>query len=158
MRLEQIGSEIKRFRQVRRLTQAQLATEAGITRTTLNQLENGAVGDLGLRKILAVLDQLGLELSVEPVADSRARDYLRIAATTASVSFKDALTEQELLRAMLTGKIPTGRRPHLRMLLEEARPQIMKGLVSQLSQWTSSARLQKNLSRIAAAVSYPHKK
>ncbi|MGH9927712.1 MAG: helix-turn-helix transcriptional regulator, partial [Pyrinomonadaceae bacterium] len=48
MRLEQIGSEIKRFRQARRLTQAQLATGAGITRTTLNQLENGAVGDLGV--------------------------------------------------------------------------------------------------------------
>lgn len=158
MRLEQIGSEIKRFRQVRRLTQAQLATGAGITRTTLNQLENGAIGDLGVRKILAVLDQLGLELSVQPVADSRARDYLRIAATTASVSFKDPLTEQELLRAMLTGKIPAGRRPHLRMLLEEARPQIMKGLVSQLSQWTSSARLQKNLARIAAAVGNPPKR
>ncbi|MGH9931438.1 MAG: helix-turn-helix domain-containing protein, partial [Pyrinomonadaceae bacterium] len=142
----------------RRLTQAQLATGAGITRTTLNQLENGAVGDLGVRKILAVLDQLGLELSVQPVADPSARDYLRIAATTASVSFKDPLTEQELLRAMLTGKIPVGRRPHFRMLLEEARPQIMKGLVSQLSQWTSSARLQKNLARIATAVGYPHKK
>jgi len=158
MRLEQIGSEIKRFRQARRLTQAQLATEAGITRTTLNQLENGAVGDLGLRKILAVLDQLGLELSVQPVADSRTRDYLHIAATTASVSFKDPLTEQELLRALLTGKIPAGRRPHLRLLLEEARPQIINGLVSQLSQWTSSARLQKNLARIAAAVGYPVKK
>lgn len=158
MRLEQIGSEIKRFRQARHLTQAQLAAKAGITRTTLNQLENGAVGDLGVRKILAVLDQLGLELSAQPVADSRTRDYLRIAATTASVSFKDPLTEQELLRAMLTGRIPAGRRPHLRMLLEEARPQIMKGLVLQLSQWTSSARLQKNLARIAVALGDPHKK
>ncbi len=158
MRLEQIGSEIRRRRQASRLTQAQLASKAGITRTTLNQLENGTVGDLGVRKILAVLDQLSLELSIRPVAESRDRDYLRIATVTASVSFKDPLTEQELLRAMLTGKVPAGRRPHLRMLFEEARPQIMKGLVSQLGQWTSSAKLQKNVARIADALGSPRTK
>lgn len=158
MRLEQIGSDIRRQRQARNLIQAQLARRAGITRTTLNQLENGTITDLGARKLLAILGHLDLELSVQPVADSRTRDYLRIAATTASVSFKDPLTEQALLRAMLSGKIPSGRRPHFRMLLEESRPEIMKGLVAQLSQWTSAARLQKNLARIADAIGEPHAK
>ena len=158
MYLEQIASEIRRFRQARQLTQAELAAQAGITRTTLNQLENGVVGELGVRKLQAVLDQLGLELSVQPVADTNARDYLNIAAKTASVSFKDALTEQELLRAMLTGKIPAGRRPHFRTLLEEARPAVMSGLITQLSQWASSARLQRNLARIAETVGHPKAK
>jgi transcriptional regulator with XRE-family HTH domain len=158
MYLEQIASEIRRFRQARQLTQADLAVQAGITRTTLNQLENGVVSELGVRKLQAVLGQLGLELTVQPVAETNTRDYLNIAAKTASVSFKDALTEQELLRAMLTGKIPAGRRPHFRTLLEEARPAIMSGLITQLSQWASSARLQRNLARIAETVEYPKAK
>ncbi|MBX3703591.1 MAG: helix-turn-helix transcriptional regulator [Steroidobacteraceae bacterium] len=156
MYLEQIASEIRRLRQAKKLTQSELAARAGITRTTLNQLENGAIGELGVRKLQAVLNQLGLELTVQTVADSNARDYLNIAAKTASVSFKHALTEQELLRAILTGKIPAGRRPHIRTLLEETRPAVMSGLITQLTQWASSARLQRNLAKMAEAVGYPN--
>ena len=63
--------EIKRFRLARGLTQAQLAAAAHLSRTTLNQLENGLVKDLGIRKVQAVLEQLGLVLATQSLPKPR---------------------------------------------------------------------------------------
>jgi len=124
--LQAIGQEVRRSRLARRLTQAQLAGAAHITRTTLSQLENGLVKDLGIRKIQAVLEELGLALVVERPG-CKTPNYLRLASTAASVSFKTALTERELLHALLTGKVPAKRQAHLRTLLEEAPRALLKG-------------------------------
>ena len=149
--LQAIGHEIRRSRLARGLTQGQLAAAAHITRTTLNQLENGLVEDLGVRKVQAILEQLGLALVVER-SPGKAPDFLRLASTTASVSFKTALTERELLHALLTGKVPTGRRPHLRTLFEESRPALLKGLIKQVSRWSAPGKVERNLRRLAAAL------
>ena len=152
MELEEIGHEIRRSRLSRGLTQAQLADAAHITRTTLNQLENGGINDLGIRKVQAILDQLGLELALQQAPQPKPSDFLRLASTTASVSFKTALTERELLTALLTGRVPSDRRSHLRVLLEEAPPALAKGLIGQVSRWTKPGKLERNLDRIAKAV------
>jgi len=151
MNLEQIGREIRRARLSRALTQAQLAASAGVTRTTLNQVENGSVKDLGIRKVESVLRQVGLELEVRDVSTLRMPpDFLRLASTTASVSFKEELTDRELLRALMTGKVPKRWRPHMRMLLEEAPQELFTGLVRQVNRWARPGKVEKNLERIAA--------
>ncbi len=154
MKAEQIGHEIKRFRLARGLTQAQLAAAANVSRTTLNQLENGLVKDLGIRKVQAILEQLGLVLATQSPPKSREPDFLSLASTTASVSFKTALTDDELLRALLTGQVPANRRPHFFALFEEAKPEVMNGVVRQVSQWTKPGRVSKNLSKIASAIGW----
>ena len=154
LNLQGVGHEIRRARRARGLTQAQLAAGARITRTTLNQLENGLIKDLGIRKVQAVLEQLGLALVVEP-SQRKAPDFLRMASTTASVSFKTALTERELLHALLTGKVPPNRRPHLRTLLEGSPRALLKGLIQQVSRWSAPGKVERNLTRIAAAVGLP---
>jgi transcriptional regulator with XRE-family HTH domain len=155
MKLEEIGHEIRRSRLARGLTQAQLASAARLTRTTLNQLENGLIPDLGIRKVAALLDQLGLALEVEKPIESKRPDFLRLASTAASVSFKTALTDRELLRALLSGRVPAERRPHLRTLLEESPRALLRGLIQQVSRWTQPGKLERNLNRIAAAVGLP---
>src|SRR2546426_4211987 len=64
MRLQEIGSAIRTARSAGGLTQAELADRAGLSRTTLNQLENGLFPDIGVKKVQNVLDLLGLDLSV----------------------------------------------------------------------------------------------
>jgi transcriptional regulator with XRE-family HTH domain len=155
VRLEEIGHEIRRSRLARGLTQAQLAAAAGVTRTTLNQLENGLVKELGIRKVEALLEQLGLRLLVDQATQPHPSDFLRLASTAASVSFKTALTERELLRALLTGKVPHDRRPHMRTLLEEAPHALVKGLIQQVGRWTKPGKIEKNLDRIATAIGLP---
>src|SRR5262245_15835896 len=157
MKLEEIGHEIRRSRLASRLTQAQLANAAGITRTTLNQLENGLLNDLGIRKVEALLDKLGLRLLVDQTTRPPPSDFLRLASTAASVSFNTTLTERELLRALLTGKVPHDRRPHIRTLLEEAPSGLLKGLIKQVSSWTKPGKIERNLDRIAAAIGLPER-
>jgi len=152
MRLQEIGYEIRRARLARGLTQAQLASAAGISRVTLNQLESGVFPDLGVRKLQAVLEQVDLRLSLQPAPSARTPDFIGIASTSASVSFKEPLREEELIRALLTGKVPAGKRPHFRSLLEESQPSVVRGLLGEVGRWTKPGRVERNLAKIARAV------
>lgn len=152
MNLEELGQAIRRTRLARGLTQAELAQTAGLTRVTLNQLENGLIRELGVRKLTALLDQLDLTLSVDALPDRRESDYLRLASTAASVSFKTPLTEQELQRALLTGKVPPARRAHIRALLEEAPTILLEGLIAQISRFAKPGKVERNIARIAATL------
>ena len=149
MRIQELGHEIRRARLARGMTQAQLAAVAGISRPTLNLLESGLVRDLGVRKVLAVLDRLGLELTWQHGGRLRRPDYVRMACTSANVSFKNALTEEELIRALVTGKVPAGRSAHLRSLLDEAPVTLLRGLAEEAGRWTKPGKLEKSLARLA---------
>lgn len=149
MRVQELGSEIRRARLARGLTQARLAADAGLSRQTLNLLENGLVRELGIRKVLALLDKLGIELTVEQGKRPRRPDYVRMACTTANVSYKSALTEDELVRALVTGKVPENRGAHFRTLLDEAPAALLNGLAAEAGRWIDPGKLQRNLLRLA---------
>lgn len=153
--LAEIGQEIRRSRLARGLTQAQLAAAAHVTRTTLNELENGLVADLGITKIQALLDQRGLALAIDRKPTPREPDFLKVASTAASVSFKTSLTEGELPRALLTGRVPAHRRPHLRALLEESPKAVSRGLLAQVTRWSRPGKVERNLRQIAATLGVP---
>ncbi len=152
MRIQELGSEIRKARVVRGLTQAQLAKAAGLSLTTLNQLENGVFPDLGVRKAQAILNQLGLTLTVHPAIPSTNPDFIRMACAAASVSFKTDLGEDELIHALLTTKVPQRIRPHIRTLIDEADPSLLDGLFSEVAKWTKPGRLERNLAKIANSV------
>ena len=61
-----LGNAIREARRRKKLTQSTLAKATGIGRSTLSQIENGSVTDIGIRKIIRVLDYLGLELTTRP--------------------------------------------------------------------------------------------
>jgi transcriptional regulator with XRE-family HTH domain len=150
LRFQELGHEIRRARTERGLTQARLAAEAGLSRTTLNQLENGLSPDLGVKKVQTILGRLGLSLVVQQAAVRP--DFIRMACTTASVSYRKPLTEDELVQALLTGKVLQGKRPHLRTLLDEATPALLNGLIDEARQWTKAGRVERNLARIGREV------
>jgi hypothetical protein len=75
-----------------------------------------------------------------------------MACTSASTSFRESLTEKELVRGFLTGAIPRKRRPHFRALFEEAPASVLKGLMHELGRWTSAQRVEKNLRRITQSL------
>jgi transcriptional regulator with XRE-family HTH domain len=148
MRTPELGQAIRNARKARNLTQARLAATAGLSRETLNLLESGLVRDLGIRKVLAVLEALGLDLSVEASARPRSPDYLRMACTSANVSFKSALTEDELVHAIVTGKVPKRKAAHLRGLFDEAPLNLLKGLAADASRWARPGKLERNLGKL----------
>ena len=66
MNMIEIGLTLRSARQARQLTQDELARLAGISRSSLPQLENGSIGEIGICKVLRVCAVLGLELQAVP--------------------------------------------------------------------------------------------
>lgn len=75
--LAEIGEQIRRTRKGRKLTQAELASALGMSRTTIGQIEKGIVQDIGIRKVIRILEFLGLELAVRPLGRPPTLEELR---------------------------------------------------------------------------------
>ena len=63
--LTSLGDQIGERRRLLKLSQAELARNAGISRATVDALENGRAGELGFAKITRLLAALGMELTVQ---------------------------------------------------------------------------------------------
>ena len=64
--LFEIGAHIRQERKRRRISQAKLAELLGMSRATISQIENGTVQEIGLRKLIRILEVFDLELKVRP--------------------------------------------------------------------------------------------
>lgn len=72
-----IGKQIRQARKSRKITQADVADAIGMSRTTIGQIENGTVQEIGVRKLIRVLEFLGLELRVRPAGRPPTLEELR---------------------------------------------------------------------------------
>lgn len=69
--LSSLGEQIAARRRTLGLSQAALAKQAKVGHSTLDALENGRLGELGLSKIIRLLSALGLELKIQETAGRR---------------------------------------------------------------------------------------
>ena len=72
-----IGEHIRQSRKKRKLSQGELARNLGMSRTTIGQIENGMVQEIGVRKLIRILEFLGLELRVRPFGAPPTLEELR---------------------------------------------------------------------------------
>ncbi len=63
MDIREFGSYIATLRKEKKVSQEQLARDLSISRATISSLENGTSSDVGIKKILQILDYLGYELT-----------------------------------------------------------------------------------------------
>ena len=66
-----IGGQIAERRKALKLSQTELARKAGVSRATLDALENGRAGELGFSKVTKLLAALGLELKLQAAGSHR---------------------------------------------------------------------------------------
>jgi transcriptional regulator with XRE-family HTH domain len=135
--LFELSAAVRTRRSEMGLTQTHLAELSGLSRATVNEVENGKLKDLSLNRAARLLDVLGLSVSITPpherhAAPSPTDRALDIAARTASVSYKTALTASVLREALLTGEVPAKVVPHVRTLLDEAPISLLALVVEQL--------------------------
>jgi len=69
--LVEVGQAVASARTAQGLRQRDLAARAGLSRATIDALENGRARDLGVSKLSRILAALGLELSIRPVTQQR---------------------------------------------------------------------------------------
>lgn len=67
MDMVEIGASIRDARKALGMTQAQVANPLGITQATLSLIESGQIEEVGIRKVLRVMDQVGLMLTAKPL-------------------------------------------------------------------------------------------
>ena len=75
--LFEIGQRIRRERKQRKMSQSALAELLGMSRSTISQIENGTVQDIGVRKLIRILEVLDLELRVRLAGSPPTLDELR---------------------------------------------------------------------------------
>jgi transcriptional regulator with XRE-family HTH domain len=71
MSLSQFGKSVSDARKEQGLRQIDLAKRAGLSRATIDALENGRASDIGVSKLSRVLAALGLELAIRPITNER---------------------------------------------------------------------------------------
>lgn len=131
MQLHEIGMLVRERRKALAITQAHLARLAGLSRTTVSQLESGALKDLGFSKLGRLVAILGLGL------DAKAREKhspaLKIAAQTASTSYRKVLTPDALRDILKSGVVPDNYAAHMTTLLDEAPLQLVISAIEEAS-------------------------
>jgi transcriptional regulator with XRE-family HTH domain len=118
MNLRDIGLHVRERREALGLSQHRLARLAGLSRATVNQLENGTLADLGVAKLANLLELLGLQLATS--GREATRHGLNMASSTASVSYRDRLRPDQLAQALASGELPPRWLPHVATLIDEA--------------------------------------
>ena len=65
MDFNEIGLAVTEFRRGQRFSQQRIADATGLSRATINALETGRAGDVGLRKVIKIMDYLGYEIQLK---------------------------------------------------------------------------------------------
>lgn len=65
MNFHEIGKQIAKTRKAKKITQQYLGKQLRMSRSTISGIENGTINEIGIRKIIAICDILGLELKAE---------------------------------------------------------------------------------------------
>jgi transcriptional regulator with XRE-family HTH domain len=71
LKLHSIGSRVASKRKAVGFSQSDLAHKAGVSRATLEALENGRSGELGFSRVSNILSALGLELKLQEANQQR---------------------------------------------------------------------------------------
>lgn len=62
MDLIEVGQKVKKYRKGKKLTQMDLARAARVSRARLEALENGRIGEIGVRTLMRILNACNLDL------------------------------------------------------------------------------------------------
>lgn len=146
--IQELGSTVRTRRSDMGLTQTTLAKLSGLSRATVNQVENGIINDLSLTRASKLLGVLGLFITVAPPRSRHlnSRDAkssaLDLAARTAGVSYRVAMSADQLRDSLSTGSVPPEFMPHVHTLLEEAPVSLLAAVVEELHEELDVDRTQ----------------
>lgn len=64
MEFDEFGKQVAHLRKLKKLSQQQLSDDLNISRATISSFENNSNVDIGLKKVLQIVDYLGYEIKL----------------------------------------------------------------------------------------------
>jgi transcriptional regulator with XRE-family HTH domain len=152
----ELSSAVRTRRQEIGLTQKGLAKLAGLSRSTVAEVEAGTIKDLSFTRTAAILSALGLGVTITPAHPrlnpkvSREKP-LEVAARTASTSYAGVVPAEFVSDALVQGQVPEQYRAHIHALLDEAPIALLARAVEQIHQESNAPRekVWSNMRRMA---------
>lgn len=133
MDLAELGREVKAKRELTGISQDLLAKLTGLSRVTINQLENSTLkSDLGYSKVMDILSVLGMGLQTSQAPGLK--NALKVAARTINTSYKNAMTPARLAEILKSGSVPPEFHAHVMALLDEAPVPIVVGAIAEVAE------------------------
>ncbi|PKO62516.1 MAG: hypothetical protein CVU24_03745 [Betaproteobacteria bacterium HGW-Betaproteobacteria-18] len=136
--LQELSQAVRLRRTDMGLTQTVLAKLSGLSRATVNQVEQGSIKDLSLTRASRLLGALGLGMAVEPprtrkqAARAPAASALSLAAQMANVSFRNGISAEQLQDVICHTSVPMHLMPQVYTFLEEAPVSLLARVVEEL--------------------------
>ncbi len=75
--MDNLGPLIKSLRKAAGLSQGQLAQRHGMSRATISGIENNTIPEVGIRKVAAIFEGFGYELTATPKHRRKTLDELK---------------------------------------------------------------------------------
>lgn len=69
MDFKELGKEIATLRKMKKISQKELSENLHISRATISSFENGNSVDIGLKKVLQIIDYLGYAFALKEKAE-----------------------------------------------------------------------------------------
>jgi len=144
MNLVEIGQKIHSKRIEAGLLQEQLARLTGLSRVTINQLENGTINDIGFNKLKGIFEVLGVDMEMQQLPGMKSA--LAVAARSISTSYKEVMSAETLSQILRSGEAPARYHAHLMSLLDETPlPVVVKAVFEAATVDAPPKKIMKNL-------------
>lgn len=137
--IAELGQAVRARRSDMGLTQTEVAKLSGLSRATVNQVENGTLKNLSLTRTAKLLTTLGLSFTISPARPKRSSPVVKSpmpalaqASQSASVSYSRPLPPEALEEALASRVVPPGYAPHLNAFLEDASTALLASVVEEV--------------------------
>ncbi len=157
MDLTELGATIRRTRVESGISQLDLARMSKLSRATVNYVEQGSVA-IGADALLRILHTLGL--SIGGPRTSQGSSAVSLLAATASVSFRDDISTEEVERVLISGQVEEQWLAHIATIIDETSNAMLLRAVREIAMRTgiSSSIIWRNLKCLSAELASPHER
>ena len=138
------------------LTQSQLAASIGVSRATINYIENGNQ-DVSFSTMLDICKVLGLHMAATPSLNRPNHSALKWIVSSANTSYRNELTVAQLLDALTTGAIEAEFYPHLAYIINEVSQPRQIQMIKEVAatRQLNAKQVLRNFRNFAEKLGYP---
>jgi transcriptional regulator with XRE-family HTH domain len=156
MTLEDFGQTMREARFSAGLTQSQIAAATGVSRATINYIENGKQ-DVSFATIMGICEVLGLDMKATPRPNMANHNALKWVVSSANTSYRNEFTVSHLVDALTTGTLEEEFYPQLTFIINEVSQSRQIQMIKEIAatRQLNTKQVLKHFKQFAEKLGYP---